>query len=172
MGEATPYCDLPPARIKFIGKIMPRVKLIITLRNPVDRLWSSGLMHLVQGRKREFEEISESEFLQFLEGKEILKQGFYPEILKNWRTTFPPEQLFVCFYDDLVENPEVFLKNILAFLGADYNINIHVHDHINKSPHHQMPEELRKHFLEIYTPSILELSKEFGEKALIWLRSP
>jgi hypothetical protein len=170
-GEASPYCDIPAARVRFIGKIMPLTKLVIILRNPVDRIWSAGLMHLVRARQQKFEEISIDAFTRFLETKEILDQGFYPEILKKWRAVYPTEQLLVCFYQDLEDNPELFLKSVLTFLDATYQPSSLVRERVNKSPDHPMPELIRNHFFEIYKPSILELSEEFGEKALRWLRN-
>lgn len=170
-GEASPYCDLPIKRIRFIRNIMPEVKLIIILRNPVDRIWSAGLMHLVRARQRKFNEIQESEFLHFLERNEIFQQGVYSEILKNWRAIFPKEQLLIVFYDDLVNNPKLFLQNILRFIGADYTVSTYINDRVNESPRYPMPESLRSHFLELYRPSIIELSKEFGVKASVWLKN-
>jgi hypothetical protein len=170
-GEASPYCDIPLSRVRFMGKIMPHTKLIIILRNPVDRIWSAGLMHLVRARQQKFEEISTEVFMRFLEKKEIFNQGLYPEILKKWRSVFPSEQLLICFYEDLEDNPELFLKHVLNFLGATYQPNSHVREHVNKSPNHPMPALVRNHFLELYKPSILELSEEFGDKALRWLRN-
>jgi hypothetical protein len=168
-GEATPYSDLPIERIQLIHKIMPQVKLIIILRNPVDRIWSAGLMHLVRARQQKFEEILESEFQHFLEKEEILKQGFYTDLLKNWRVYFPDSQLHISFYDDLMNDPKLFLQNVLHFLGID-NTKVFIPERVNESPKHPMPKRLRSHFLELYRPSIIELSKEFGEKALVWLR--
>ena len=47
-GEITPaYSALPPDRIRFIRSVMPDLKLIFLMRNPVDRAWSHALMDLV-----------------------------------------------------------------------------------------------------------------------------
>ena len=47
-GEITPaYSILSPKRIRFIRKIMPDVRLIFIMRNPIDRSWSAALMDLL-----------------------------------------------------------------------------------------------------------------------------
>ena len=172
IGEFTPYSTMSLSRIRFVGKIMPNVKLILILRNPVDRLWSASLMILIRSQKRIFDEITYSEFLQLMSKKELLAFGLYPDILKNWRTVFPEHQIKVLFYDDLVRDPKNYLMECFDFLGAKPVASFEkfqLTERINKGPDYPMPMELRKHFYNIYKPSILELSKEFGDKVRHWL---
>jgi hypothetical protein len=171
-GEATPCCNLPVKRIRFIGKIMPSVKLIIILRNPVDRLWAGALMHLVSGPKRKFEEFSEADFKHEMLKPDNLGRGFYPLILQNWRSVFPNEQLLIVFFDDLVNHPQQFLEQCFAFLGVDTHVrweDFNLDVRFNKSPAYPMPENLRDYFFNIYKPSIVQLEKEFGSKVNPWL---
>jgi len=52
-GEITPaYSNLPKRRIVFIRKIMPNLKLILILRNPIDRAWSAARMGLIGTRRK------------------------------------------------------------------------------------------------------------------------
>jgi hypothetical protein len=171
-GEATPYCTMPLSKIRFVRAIMPNVKLILILRNPVDRLWSHGLMHLIRSQKRKFEDISPAEFMNLLNQRDILEFGFYPSILEKWRSVFPEKQIKVMFYDDLVSNSKHFLEDCFAFLEvgkiASYE-EFYLDKYIFKGPGYPMPEKLREHFLDVYRPSILELSGEFGERVKSWL---
>lgn len=48
-GEITPgYSIIPVERMRFIRTIMPDVRLIFLMRNPIDRAWSQALMNLVK----------------------------------------------------------------------------------------------------------------------------
>jgi hypothetical protein len=172
-GEATPCCNLPVSRIRFIRRIMPNVRLIIILRNPVDRLWSAALMYLVRAEKRKFDDITESDFHQFFSRPDVISRGFYPQILRNWRSVFPEEQFLICFYDDLLENTKHFLERIFRFLGVQSPeswSDFPYESRINKSLNYVMPPALRNYYLKLYEPHILELSKEFAEKPLRWLK--
>jgi hypothetical protein len=154
---------------------MPSVRLILVLRNPVDRLWAAAIMHLVSGPKRKFTDVSESEFFKVMSKKDNLERGFYPNILKNWRSAFPKEQMLILFYDDLVENPQTFLQCCFEFIGVsavDSWSRFPLHVRFNKTPDFTMPEKFREHIFNIYKPSVLTLSKEFGDKIKPWLKYP
>jgi hypothetical protein len=48
-GEITPaYSILPVNRIRSIRAIMPEVRLIFLMRDPIERAWSHAVMDLVQ----------------------------------------------------------------------------------------------------------------------------
>ena len=131
-------------------------------------------MYLVKARKRKFEKITESDFHEFFNRQDVISRGFYPQILRNWRSVFPSDQLLVCFYEELVENPRYLLERIFKFLGVDAVVSwddFPYETWINKSQRHQMPRALRTHYLKVYEPHILELSNEFADKPLRWLQS-
>ena len=66
-GEITPYsASLPRWCIRYIHKLMPDTKLILFLRNPIDRAWSQALMNLVVHGKREIEDVTDQEFVDHL----------------------------------------------------------------------------------------------------------
>jgi hypothetical protein len=123
-GEITPaYGILPRQRIGFIRAIMPRVRLIFLMRNPVDRAWSQAVMDLVVRSGRALDEVPESEFLAFLESERSLSRGLYCGILDNWLSSFPPEQLYVGFFDDIRQRPRELLSELFAHLGVSCHVD-------------------------------------------------
>lgn len=171
-GEVTPCANLPLKRIRFIKKIMPSVRLILIIRNPIDRMWASALMYLVRAQKRNFDDISDGEFIRLFNQPDLFSRGDYPSVLHNWRAVFPENQLHICFYDDLMNNPKAFLKAILAFLQvsneADWSL-FPIDSIFNKSPGHPCPEHLRDYLNNMYRNSIGKLSTEFPDKTQKWL---
>ncbi|ELR71213.1 sulfotransferase [Fulvivirga imtechensis AK7] len=163
-GEITPYENLPVRRIRFIKKIIPSLKLILIIRNPVDRMWASVLMYLVSAQKKQFEDISDKEFTRMFHEPDLFSRGDYPAILKNWRSVFPENQLHICFYDDLVSHPKQFLRDIFVFLEVSTEpgwSQFPVENVFNKSPEYPCPQHLRNYLKNMYYDSLKKLSQEF-----------
>jgi len=55
----------------------------------------------------------------FYSSAENLIQGSYHANLDKFRRVFPRDQIHVCYFDDIVENPFQTMKGVLSFLGAD-----------------------------------------------------
>jgi hypothetical protein len=136
-GEASPYYLSHPLAAARAKKILPNVKLIVLLRNPIDRAISNYL-HIVRLKheKETFDKAIEMEFLR-TEGEEekilsnenyfslshqyhsYLKRGLYCNELESWFKEFPKEQFLILNSEEFYENPSrVFLETI-NFLGLE-----------------------------------------------------
>ena len=170
-GEVTPCANLPLRRIRFMQSIIPNLKLILIIRNPIDRMWASALMYLVRAQKKRFEDIRDEEFFKLFNNRDLFSRGEYAKILKNWRSVFPKEQIHICFYDDLLNSPKTFLKEIFLFLNVsdqvDWN-HFPVSDTFNKSPDHTMPVHIKVYLEKLYKQSLKEFGEEFPEVVEYW----
>lgn len=121
VGEATPaylhglYSDNDiPALIK---KHLPHVKLIASLRNPVDRLYSR-----YWNAKAKFAENADLSFEEKIRQKpEFIEEGFYYYQLMRFFQLFPRERVLILLFDDLEANPDLFLEKIYSFLSVNRN---------------------------------------------------
>ena len=129
-GEATPsYLEYPQvaARMK---ELFPQVKLIVLLRNPVQRAVSWHYHQLVHGyRKGNLEAAIEREMEQLagLTESELSKMGrtppnnilggLYVYRLQTWMSLFPPEQILVLKSEAFWQEPAETMKQVFAFLG-------------------------------------------------------
>ncbi|MDJ0634977.1 MAG: sulfotransferase [Xenococcaceae cyanobacterium MO_188.B29] len=133
-GKASPTY-MPDLRVpQRICEVMPNVKLIAILRNPIDRVFSH-YQHLLRlgYEKREFsklveEEIKEDVFkkTRLLPGNlavynSYIAMGEYGRIIKAYLEFIPKEQLLILFTDELESNPRKTIKNVFDFLGVDNN---------------------------------------------------
>lgn len=118
-GEITPaYGILPAERIRFIHRLLPDLRLVLLLRNPVDRAWSQLAMEFERaGRKPE--EVPEDELVAFACSERALRRGDYAGILERWLAVFPEEQLLVGFFEEIREEPRTLLRRVFAHLGVD-----------------------------------------------------
>jgi Sulfotransferase domain len=111
---STSYLTAPdaPARIR---DRYPQVRLVVSLRNPVDRAYSSYLNDIVAGvvpRDRGFQEALE-------EHPEYLDVGGYASHLRRYLELFPREQLLVSIFEDSRRNPLGAIQEVYRFLGVD-----------------------------------------------------
>jgi Sulfotransferase domain len=138
-GEASPAYLFYPHVPRRIAELLPPVKLIALLRNPIDRAYSH-YKHNVR-RKREslsFEEAIAQEAQRLSDPNKqpfdyhhysYLKRGIYAEQLGVWLEVFPKEQLLILRSEDLFEKPQRVFAQVQAFIGvphwelpADYQV--------------------------------------------------
>jgi hypothetical protein len=124
LGEASPWYLYSLRAAENIRRHVPRAKLIVVLRNPVDRAFSSYLHVVRDGR----EDLSFEEGLLAEEGRaernwefiwHYQRAGFYAAQVERFLRLFPREQMRFCLYDDLLSDPTGFLRDIYGFLGVD-----------------------------------------------------
>lgn len=126
IGEASPiylYDKEAPSEIK---EVIPSVKLIVILRNPVERAFSNFAMHHVGGGLETTQNFIEALALEEERKKEnwwwgfyYKEAGLYAQQLKRYFSTFDKHQILVLFFEDLKNNPEIFFENIYKFLGIN-----------------------------------------------------
>ncbi|MHC4949030.1 MAG: sulfotransferase family protein [Planctomycetota bacterium] len=119
-GEVTPgYSILPAARIRWIRRIMPDVRCLLLLRNPVDRAWSHAVKNLAEIPGRPVAAVPPDEWLDHFRRPGSVRRGDYPAILGRWHAVFPAEQIHVAFFDDIAARPRDLLGAVFAFLGVE-----------------------------------------------------
>ena len=145
-GEITPdYSGLSLEKIAYVKKILPKAKIILLLRHPIDRAWSHAVMDLVTLPKKSFCEITDEEFIKHFTSSESMDKGCYPQIIKNWSRHFSKKQMFIENFSKITENPEELLQDIFSFLGVDAVDSFHNYPVKNKVlPNHRKDDTIPK----------------------------
>jgi hypothetical protein len=116
VGEETPSYirdDAVPGRI---ADDVPDTKLIVSIRNPMDRAYSHYWHEKSKGKLSfAFNEVFENYDLF----QNWVVPGFYHRHVLRFLEEFPTEQLKLVYFDDLVEDDEAFIRDIYEFVGAD-----------------------------------------------------
>jgi hypothetical protein len=116
IGEATPaYLDYPEVCPR-IQQHLPDARLIVTLRNPVDQLYSRFIKASGKGKRRG----DISGFDEFVRSNSSMhERGFFIDHLKRYSRSFSRNQMLVVFFDILDESPKDYYRQILTFLEVD-----------------------------------------------------
>lgn len=134
-GESTPYYLFHPHAPRRLHAFAPDVKLIVLLRNPVDRAYSH---YQLQVRRRHetlpFEEaiarekerlageleklIEDDRYVSFnYQHYSYLARGRYVDQLRSWFAVFPREHFLILRSEDLYQDPAAVVRTVTAFLG-------------------------------------------------------
>jgi len=120
VGEASPQYMKSAVAAGRIAAVLPGVRLVVILRDPVDRAYSSYLHALREAVERRGVEQS----LQ--PGSRYLQHGLYHPQLSRYFERFERGRIKVILYDDLAANPAAVMRELYAFLGVDENFAVNV----------------------------------------------
>ena len=133
-GEATPYYLFHPHVPERIFSIIPGIKLIVLLRNPIDRAYSHYYHQVTHKRETlSFEEAIKKEYdrlngedEKMMKNKDYLSynhahfsylsRGIYVDQLKRWFSIFPKNQILVLKSEDFFEDTSRIYNEVLSFL--------------------------------------------------------
>lgn len=169
-GEITPaYSILEPDDVAAIRVVNPEMRLILLLRDPVERAWSAIRYGVEKGRPAS--ELRSPEVLVTrLRRSSLQRRGDYERTLDTYLRHFDRRQILVCFYEAIAHDPEGLLADVTAFLGvtplaADA---VDAGTRVNPSRHADMPPEVAEFLIDTYGPLAARLAKQFGSYARLW----
>lgn len=166
-GEATPSYLFYPRTPLHVQKLIPEVKCVAVLRNPVDRAFSHYQMQVQKGVETlSFPEALEAEPKRIgdhLSRAEVeddhhldlakfsyLSRGLYAQQLQRWLELFEPTQLLVLSAEELFEHPATVTQQALTFLelpAAEETIHYSAHNAQSYDPlDPALRKELARHF--------------------------
>jgi hypothetical protein len=124
IGEATASYLWSPTAARNIAARIPDARIIINLRNPVDRAYSQYLQMLsvgvIHGSFRELIDAS----LRCTEKRlgiawPLLEYGCYAEQIERYYLEFRRSQIHISYYEDLQRSPQRLMADLFQFLCID-----------------------------------------------------
>jgi hypothetical protein len=178
LGEATPiymYWNESPKRI---AEYNPEMKLILVLRNPIERAYSHWNMQRSKNADNlSFRDAIDAEAERCREalpyqhrGFSYIDRGHYLAQLRRIWTFFPKEQVLVLKNEDLKQNPNGTLNKVAEFLGITQFNNIETRNVHSRPYVSQMSDEERDFLKSIFEPEIKELAAELKWNCRDWLK--
>jgi len=175
-GEASPsylsHGDVP----ERVFKLLPNVKLIAMLRNPVNRSFSRYQQQIRQKkdivlkkveRGNKFVAIPEEEFfnLEFLKKNpnafyKIMEESTYINGLERWKKFFPEKQLLIIKSEDFFSDPERIMKQVFEFLGVS-NFKLKKYEKKRVGGYLPMKDQTKNFLVEYFKPYNKKLNEKF-----------
>lgn len=135
--ESSPYYLFHPLAPERAARLVPDAKLIVLLRNPVDRAYSHYNQNSEEGLEPlSFEEALEQEGRRLAGSQEALAsgrvershahqtfsyvgKGRYAEQLQRWLAHFPRERMLILKAEDFFRAPQDCVDRVTGFLGLE-----------------------------------------------------
>jgi hypothetical protein len=167
-GEVSPsYSMLPRRTIQLIRRLMPDLKLIYLMRDPIERSWSHARHSYRQGeanfkgRLGSIDDVADEEWIVNLRDDWNRLSSDYLGQLERWLSVFPREQVYVGFFEDLARSPRTFLRKVLEFLAVDPDFadsSAVTLDAVNVGLPKGVSPRLIQHLREMYAERTAELA--------------
>jgi tetratricopeptide (TPR) repeat protein len=168
-GEASPTYLLDLKTAQRVFDHFPQIKLLIILRNPVDRAISQYYdhFHWLGREKRSLQEAihSEIEVLNALDNpnkieinspfwktqKGHLWRGLYVYFIEKWMQIFPAEQFLILQSEDLYAHPQKTMQQVFQFLEISPYQLPH-YKRYTAGSYSQVPQDIREQLSTFFKP--------------------
>lgn len=163
------YSMMPRDVVRCLKDILPELRLVMVLRNPVDRSWSQIKLNrdimadvwkkhpfLGRGKRKPAQELSESEIYRDLVHPRIHRRTDYLWTMENWESVYGADAMHVELFESVSNEPCEMIARVLRHFGAS-------------TEHWECPDEVRERVLgsnaELEVPPFARywLSKEWIE---------
>jgi hypothetical protein len=152
-GEWTPRYMFDPWAPALLRRAAPEAKLLVLLRDPIERLASSRAP-------------------TFGDDAQAVARGLYHAQLERVLEHFPQEQLLVQQYERCVADPAAELARTYAFLGLDASFvpaGLTARVNASRSPKPELPAERLAELRRTFLPDAERLAAAFPELDLsLW----
>jgi lipopolysaccharide transport system ATP-binding protein len=174
-GEATPEYIALEKNHKRMHKVVPNAKLILILREPTSRAYSSFNHQKKEGvywdnltKDIQFDKLVNKFIKSPGLSNNIIKRGFYIEQINSLLQYFRRENLLILISEEMRKNPQKVYNKIFDFLGIK-RIKIKYKSSIHERTYDEpIKEGTKKRLDKIYKPYNKRLYQFLGKKIKEW----
>jgi hypothetical protein len=114
-----PYWSIAAPEIADIASRFPALKVILLVRDPVDRAWSR-IATLHHGGQIDGAMLNdEQSFRRYIKITPNAGAVLATEVVRRWRENAPEIAFHTILFDDIVNAPDKAVREVLKFLGTD-----------------------------------------------------
>ncbi|WP_413161545.1 tetratricopeptide repeat protein [Capilliphycus salinus ALCB114379] len=174
-GEATPSYLEDEEVAGRIAEAFPKMKLILVLRNPVERTVSQYYHWVRLGLENRSLSDAISAELELLgnypnidpnyweQTHKYIWRGIYIEFIQKWMMYFPPENFLILKSEELYEQPQIILQEVFKFLNLP-DFSLTEFTAYNKGYYQQMPPEIHRQLKNFFHSQNQKLEEFLGRK--------
>ena len=167
-GEATPMYMYRTLAASRLFKQLPSIKLIVLLRNPVDRLisnyhhnfrWVPNWADRYPTLNDYIDSCSDNDYY-------LVEKGLYYYSLLKWFEFFPNDSFCILSSEEMFSNAQKSCNHVFDFLGLD-KFELIDKSAYRTAEYQDISESLRGKLINFYEPFNLKLEKLIG-KTMNW----
>jgi len=168
-GEVCPtYMSIPTRGIRRVMNINPLIRVLVLVRDPVDRIWSYMRMQTTTGA-------SGFDLAHILSGNVPMELSMqytdYANSIRRWKSLSGEGRFRAILYDRIKDEPHLVLDQILDFIGAPKTVpNRDISKRVYPSNQVSLPPELRAKLFRDLKPQYDFLHSMFPEEVEIWVK--
>jgi hypothetical protein len=115
------YCVMPAEGIQTVRDLLPDVRLVLMMREPVSRHWAHTKRHFSKARIAEREggdvlSVPRDRLYDFMTRSRNL--GEYSAMIHDWTTIYPADQLLLVAQENALSSPQVTFDAVLEHIGS------------------------------------------------------
>jgi hypothetical protein len=179
VGEKDPNIIFMPHIYPLIQKLNPYIKMILFLRNPIDRAYSAwymfntkyvnskdNLMSFEDSMKNELNNRIDEPLNYRVSNSHYLQRGLYYKQIKELLRYFPRENVYICLSEKVINEMDVEYKKIYDFLNIEYpkeDLNYEkrfVGTYDIKDKNNDISNSFYKKLVKFYKDDVNKLEKE------------
>ncbi len=177
-GEASPSYFVTDEVPERMYNFLPNIKLLVILRNPVDRAFSQyHHWQRLNWEDRSFE-VAINQELEILKttpkqpqgdrkywklSGNYIGRGVYVEFMQKWMAVFPREQFLILRGEDLFQTPDYVMKQVFNFLGLP-EYKLAKYKKLNSGSYAPISDLFRQRLSEYFQPHNQRLEEYLGMK--------
>ncbi len=162
----------------------PKAKIVMVLRNPIDRAFSHFMMALnISGEEMDQEKAEAVSFIDRVEEDRLqahqgwgisnlyIELGRYYEQVRRYFKRFPSKNVEVILYDEYRRSPLDTLKHLFHFIGVNEFIDVDVTKKHNPAKYKRsITDEERAYLAPFFREDIAKLSDLIQRDLSLWLQ--
>ena len=162
-GDISPqYFFLPEPAIAHIHGVCPHAKVLVTLREPADWIWSFARM---QRKKRG---ATDAEIDAFVDRK--IATNSFSRSCARWLDLYPEGRVRILFYETLRDDPWRFYVELCDFLGLEPRDDLReqLGRRVNEGQREAVPARLRERIAQGWREDVAALERLIGPLPASW----
>lgn len=175
-GEITPfYCRIQPPIVRQVFELMPNLRTVLVLRNPVDRTWSHAKLDFYHWSGRDLNDVSLIALMRYASRRRSRWLNDYARAIRSW-SSVEPDSLLVERFESVAEEPQELLKRVLTHIGADPSglpdhaeIGRKVVPEGDRRQELDIPEPLSWYIASLSLPDVRELNSLLDGRVTDWV---
>lgn len=167
-GEICPcYMNMSMRGIRHVMSINPLMRILVLVRDPIDRAWSHMRMHKKTG-------VLDFDLEKLLNGQTqmgpFMRYTDYANSFERWKTMVGEGRFKAMVYDHIQENPQSAINEITKFIGIPHSESRKKLDEVVFSGKMvELPMELRAKLLRDLEPQYTYLHDLFPAQVESWI---